>query len=250
MKKILLSAFCAFGLFSLAHAQAPCTPDAAALDNSVGIVPDTTTNFAKGCLNQPYSQLISVRVPTDTIEPNTNMPVQINYVEIVEVNNLPPGFDYACSTSDCKFAGGTDGCAIVTGPADQLGTWQLNVKLNANIKVALGPITQDIDNAMDDVDGWKIIIEDCEDVSTINPDNLASFKVYPNPATDKVMIADLADNGITKTIKVMNTAGQLIGEMTTVNDMVVFETANLNAGIYFVQVEQNNEKEVVKLIIE
>lgn len=257
MKKVLFSALMAFGMFSIANAQAPCTPDTQALNGSNGIVPDTTTNFAPACLNQPYSQVISVRVPTDTTAAQLGgQTVSINYIQVAAVNGLPPGLDYECMTPDCKFPGGTDGCAVVKGTPTQLGTFPLVVKLKANVQV---PIIGAMDNDMDDVTGWKIIVDDCgttpPDTTGTNPGtstldlNKVSFKLYPNPASEKVMIANLAGNGVA-VIEVMNTAGQLVGRIETTNDMVIFGTSNLNQGVYFVQVTQNNHKEITKLVIE
>lgn len=246
MKKILLPALMVFCSLTGVYAQAPCTPDSEALNNSNGIVPDSSTNFVKGCLNQPYSQVISVRVPHDTTAAQLGgATVAINYVQVTGVNNLPPNFTYECMTPDCKFPGGSDGCAVVKGPADQIGVWQLNVTLKANVDLGITSVDQD----MSDVNFWKIIVEDCN-TNGLGINESSSFKVYPNPAFEKIAIVNLSEQNVMKDVKITNTTGQVVKSIFTNESSLEIDIADLPSGVYFIQIIQNGQLNVKKLMVE
>lgn len=243
MKKLLLVVSTAFlGAMNL---NAQCTPDPA--HTSSGIYPDSATNFAPACVNVPYTQLITNVVPADTTVSvlGFTTTVPIVKIDLTETLGLPPGMTIACNPSDCSFAGGTTGCAIITGTCTTPGTYNVTFKLTATLGgagAALGPQNFTLDY-------YKIVVQsNC--TAGIGENTAANFKMFPNPATNKVMIEGL-DNETIQNISLTNAEGKLIRSYNSVNgSSMEINTADLNTGLYFVSVNHAKGTEVLKLIKE
>lgn len=61
-----------------------------------------------------------------------------------------------------------------------------------------------------------------------------TFEIYPNPATDKILIRQIEN---IRTIKVYNSLGSLVKEVRNTNEVDVSE---LSRGVHFLQVENGN----------
>ena len=61
-----------------------------------------------------------------------------------------------------------------------------------------------------------------------------NFEIYPNPATDKILIRQIEN---IRTIKVYNSLGSLVKEVRNTNEVDVSE---LSRGVHFLQVENGN----------
>jgi hypothetical protein len=154
-----------------------CTP---ANVSSVGIFPDSATNFAPAFQNTPYSQVITANVPADTaIAPPPIPPVPVAYVKLVSLSGLPDGLSYACVPSNCEFPGGATNCAVIQGtPIDPPGTYTLNIVLEpfvGNPPASAGTYT---------LDYYKIVVNP---PSAIIENGKPVFQVLqnsPNPASN------------------------------------------------------------------
>jgi hypothetical protein len=65
------------------------------IDNSittVGITPDSATNFVAGTVGVAYNQVIQVRAPVDSVIIVGGFPVTaiINFIEVTTLSGLPP----------------------------------------------------------------------------------------------------------------------------------------------------------------
>src|SRR5690554_2524741 len=242
MKKILLMCSFVMGLSAVASAQ--CTPGP---QFGNGIYPDTITNLVKGCKGVPYEQVVSVRVPKDTVAAFQGQTVtaKFNYIKIDSVQGMPAGLNYACNPSSCSFPGESDGCAIITGTTSLVGVHGLTFYLTANVKL---PIIGDLDQPQV-FSGYRIEIEECSTASLPLVNVVTSFDVYPNPAKGSVTVSNLSEFG-GKNIHIFNTEGKVVKTIFTDKDAVTFSTEALETGIYFVKVMQNNTQETVKLVIE
>jgi len=244
MKKILLTGFFAIGMISFASAQA-CTPGN---NFGNGIYPDSATNFVHGCKGQPYEQIINVLVPTDTTGSFQGQTVNADFDNITldSVSGLPTGLTYATNPADGKFLPQQPGCAIIQGTTNEVGTHNLTIYMTANLSVDLGVTT--IPYAQKDtLTYYKIVIDDCGTNGLLNTNKEASFNVYPNPATNVFTISNLKAGE--KAIQVVDASGKVVRSLNTSDENVTVSTSDLKAGIYFVQVVQNNQKETIKLVI-
>ena len=81
-----------------------------------------------------------------------------------------------------------------------------------------------------------------------------SIFIYPNPTTSKINLDITNEYKGDVLIKLYNVNGQLYFEenskMTNDGLLKQIDVSNYNRGIYFVELQFNNKKEVRKLIIE
>ena len=245
MKKLLLSI--AVLTFGASAAMAQCTPDVTApapnyADSTFGAWPDTTTNFVNGTVGVPYVQELQFKVPLDATDVNPLLVgATIQSFTVTAVNGLPPGLSYACNTSNCTFNGGSVGCALLSGTPTTADSYEVSIEVNG--VVMFGPITA---NAPYTFVGYEIVIGTLGEIELVyNP-----FKVVPNPANDKINIQGLSKFNVTG-IEITNMDGKVMRTMdaTGVASMEVSLDGFAN-GIYFVNVNHSNGKEVVKFIKE
>lgn len=251
MKRILLACSLIMGVSAGASAQ--CTPGP---NYGNGIYPDSATNFKSGCKDQPYEQVISLKIPKDTstIWNGQTAVVEIQTIELESVTGLPTGFTLACSAQDCKFPGNSTGCAVIQGTTSDAGVHNLVFALKTTVKIkTLGGVPIPGGQTMeqkDTLDYYKIIIDENCETSIVNINNIASFDVYPNPAKGNVTISKLVNDGLDKTIQVINAEGKIIKTLHTDKNSISISTEDIKSGIYFVKVTQKNAQETVKLVIE
>ena len=237
MKKLLLFVSAIFLVAMNLSAQ--CTPDPQY--TSSGIFPDSATNFLPACVGQTYTQLITNVVPADTTVVFGGFPVTIpiDSIVVVSVTGLPAGLTFACNNGDCAFPGGTIGCAIITGTPTTAGTFNLVITL----KAYAGPAPQDFT-----LDYYKIVVSNCAPVG-VNQITSSKFKMFPNPATDKVSIQGLDSKNIDK-IVLTDASGKTIDAFEVTGDELEINTSELNVGLYFVNIYDANGMETLKLIKE
>lgn len=81
-------------------------------------------------------------------------------------------------------------------------------------------------------------------------EQLASFAVYPNPATTTVNIELNEVRQEVQRLEIFNLKGQLMHSSTVVGTMNRINVEQLTRGIYFVRISTNNASSIQKLIIE
>ncbi len=84
--------------------------------------------------------------------------------------------------------------------------------------------------------------------SKINKLNIASFKVYPNPAKNKFTI-EIPNKFIANKIEVKNVTGKTLRTFYNIKNKVSINTNNLSKGIYFIQLSFENQNITQKIII-
>ena len=245
MKKLLLSI--AVITFGASAAMAQCTPDITApapnyADSTFGAWPDTTTNFVSGTVGVPYTQELQFKVPLDAGDVDPLLAGStIQSFTVDNVVGLPPGLSYACNISNCEFQGGSVGCALLSGTPTTAGTYEVSIEVTGVILIFGFPA-----DAPYTFVGYEINIGTAGEVELVyNP-----FKVVPNPANDKINIQGLSKFNVTD-IEITNMDGKVMRTMdaTGLATMEVSLDGFAN-GIYFVNVNHSNGKEVVKFIKE
>lgn len=101
-----------------------CTPDPQYVIEGPGVYPDSLVGLPPAYTCQAYSAVITVVVPYDTVidlgsGPDTTI---IDSAVLKSVDDLPPGFWYACEPPNCNFPGGTAGCIVLMGLASPSDT--------------------------------------------------------------------------------------------------------------------------------
>ncbi len=127
--------------------QSQCTPNPAYLDSGVGVYPHP---LADGCLNQNYTDTITVVTFSDTTVaipfPPFVLTVPLDSIHIDNVSNLPPGLIYTCGSANCMFYpnGNGDpltGCVEISGfPTSSMPNDSIEVTVTGYVTI-LGSVT-------------------------------------------------------------------------------------------------------------
>ncbi|WP_343701241.1 M60 family metallopeptidase [Chitinophaga sp.] len=75
-----------------------------------------------------------------------------------------------------------------------------------------------------------------------------SIKAYPNPSAHEFTLTVQSESSKVIHVKVMDVAGRLVKQLYTTSGQLLRFGQDLKAGIYFVEVQQAEKREVVKLI--
>jgi hypothetical protein len=257
VKKLLL--FISITLLTAVSASAQCTPGANFADSTYGVWcnctdvvegPDTVTYFPNGTVGVPYSQDMNFKVPTN-VTPEMDAAAAgslINNFTVTGVTGLPPGLVYGCNTSSCFYLGGVNGCANIIGVPTTVGAYNIAIEVTGNIAVVLIPGFPPVNVDQDIVfDGYRIVIDPAGSAGIaeiITP----NFLVYPNPANSTVNLLGMKGFDV-QAIKVVNTSGSVVASMENVNSSnVSIDIANLEEGIYFINVETSSNVEVIRFV--
>lgn len=87
----------------------------------------------------------------------------------------------------------------------------------------------------------------CTTFSTIglSENEMATFTIFPNPATEQVTISNLEAGS---TVVLVDVTGKIVSQVVSNSTTVTIETANFTSGVYFVRVSSLNG--IQKLVIE
>ncbi len=274
MKKIYLSLLLivavAFNVKSQAVPTCSLNPVFVA-SNSVGISPDSATNFVQGTVGVPYVQNITVKVPKDTVSTIkfcfnrfvlSNPTGTVNY-------GLPAGLNFASSTASVangtinaapslKFAGNANNCASIYGTPTTAGTYTLHLKVDAYGTATLGtcsntPNVSGGSNISTQYLNYYIIkINAATGLKEIGK-NSFNLENIPNPFTNSTTIRFfIAEEGLAK-LEVHNMLGKLIYttdiDAQLGNNEYVFNAKNLSNGMYFYTIKYKNFSETKRMIL-
>ena len=167
--------------------------------------------------------------PTDTIKG------EVNY-ESFEVNiQVPVGTDLSSCTS--IFVLSSNDTSYVAGIKQISGETQNDFSEDVIYNlIAENP---------DFTDEWTIIIEEVVSVK----ENINTFKIYPNPATDFLNI-ELPTNNEFNTFSIFDVTGNKIvsGQINNATHLKI-NIQNYNSGIYFIKFQSDNTTIVKKFTI-
>ena len=232
--------------FSFDQVHAQCTPDLTI--TTPGIYPDSATGLPSGMVSVPYSEVIQVRVLTDTSQ--GGFPVVITSITITGVSGLPPGITYACNPASCIFPGGSNGCILLSGTPSVAGIFNLNVDVSVAGTLfgnPLPPQNSSIDYYSITIDPFTGISQELSNVKF----NLLQNK--PNPATNFTDVIFTSPVGGDFKIKIFNMIGkevyyQTVRGMAGLNTSRV-ETENFTPGIYMISIEHGSDVITRRMIV-
>jgi hypothetical protein len=249
MKKILLTLTLALAFVG---ANAQCTPDPQF--TLAGIYPDSSTGMPDAIVGQPYNEIITIIVSTDTTVDvfGQSISVTIQQIELTDVANLPPSFSYDCLAPNCTFSGGTTTCAILSSAsptASEIGLHQIFMYTTTTVDAGLfGIQTQN-----DTIDYYYINVTNT--TSTVNQFNDFTFQmkdVFPNPVNNQSKIQFITGEPKGVVFSVFNYLGekmeeQIIAANRGVNDIFI-NANNYPNGMYLYSIN-NGEKIISKRML-
>jgi len=231
MKKTL---FVLLAFATVQFAQSQCTPDPSLIEDSFGIAPDTTQNFAPAFAGVAYNQVIHFKAPVTVEEalPDLGITGTINTFTVSGVSGLPPGLSYQCNAANCTYAGGASGCAVVSGTPTTEGTYEITISVTAMVTsgiltLPVGPI---------DFDGYRIVVYN--DSMMIVPNfKMEVLDIYPNPVNEVLNIGNLDQLSAISAIRIINLEGRVMENISFDGETSIsVNTAAYKAGAYFVEV--------------
>jgi hypothetical protein len=254
MKKLLLSLL-AFGFMYQASAQ--CTPDPQF--TSPGVYPDSATGLAVSYVGQPYTQLMTAVVPSDTttVVSGVTVPVTINSITVTSFTGLPTNYNYVCNPTNCSFPGGSSGCLLIfstqnpTSP--MVGRYMLTITLETQgtAQTFLGniPVSQ-----TDVVDYYYIDIEEATPatVGELKGFDFEVLNASPNPAIEQTRLEFVSGNNSNYQLIVTNLLGEQVYSTNITahrgKNTAILNVSDWSEGIYIYTLT-NGQKTVSKKLV-
>jgi hypothetical protein len=274
MKKILLTAFIASGLYS-AQAQTVCNANGPNLPTVTQyIIPDSTTNLLHACAGLAYEQIIYIKAPKDTTVVFAGAPVSA-IVDSIVVNLDSLGLPSYLSVASVAAAKaptatvaykhlvlrgpGNDSiaCIKISGiiPAGTAaGTIPLTIKLSSAGKAGgVVPIT-----LPSTVTAYKIVIDPSGsgvcNVAIKQLQNVNTVVITPNPTTGNAVLTCNVTNAFDGNLSIVNAVGQVVyNRSLSLNigqQKVMLPTDGLASGMYQIIVRQGGAQSTSKLIVQ
>ncbi|NNM15167.1 MAG: T9SS type A sorting domain-containing protein, partial [Bacteroidia bacterium] len=216
-----------------------------------GIYPDSATNFASGTQGVPYSQVIQVRVPQDSIIIVGGFPVTatINLIDVTSIGGLPPGLSYTCNPVTCIYVGNSNGCAEIMGTPTAAGYYPLQAVLETNATIFGVPTTQ-----IDTIDYYFIDIAIGIGIAEVNSETeLVLNQNVPNPVTDYTQITYYSSKNRIISLTVHDLLGSLVysSEMEAHKGENFFNLnlSGISSGIYVYSIGNDEVKATKRLVI-
>ena len=207
MKKLArLCAILFISVFAVAEISAQCEPDTANCKDTgdpgqicPSVLPEVT-------VNAPYDEVVTV-IPPASFE-YLGTVIEVAYIVIDSVKNLPPGIDYY--TNATKFYPDTVYCVQIVGTPTEAGNFSLAIYVTPFVDIGTG----DTISAGQVVDTTSVVLT-VHGTSGINPYQVNEFQVIPNVPNPFVDITKLGfftpfDDRIQ--LEVYNILGELMHE--------------------------------------
>jgi hypothetical protein len=251
MKKLLLS-FCGIAISASAMSQT-CSPLQSWADTTdYGAYPDTIVNFPQAEQNVFYSTDLNFKVPaavTADLDPTGGSLVgsEIESFVVDAVNGIPPGLDYACNESMCEYLGGANGCANIYGTPTTIGTYDITIDITATVILeVLGIPIPSPQSAT--FEGYKINVV-AQGTAGLSYEVIEPLSIYPNPAHDKLTIANVASALNPSVITITDISGKVVSSLNTSSQSeYTFDVNGLENGLYIINVFYENGVESIKFM--
>ena len=245
MKKRILFVLICVATIIAGRSFAQCVPDLSI--TQPGIYPDSATGLPAGTAGVPYSQVIQVKVLTDTTA--NGLPVIVTDITIVSVSGLPPGITYTCNPSNCVFPGGSNGCILLSGTPTVAGSFPMVVDLNVTGTLFGIPITQP-----STVDYYVITIN--TNTGLPSASGAGKFELLqnkPNPATSYTDISFTSPIGGDFNLKIYNLIGKEVYTQTvrgmSGQNVVRINTDDFAPGVYMLSLNNGNSIVTRRMIV-
>jgi len=246
MIKKLLTLTVLLSIFAASQVRSQCTPNTSIV--IPGVYPDSATGLQPGYVGTPYSEVIQVRIPVDTVFQGNIVPI-IDF-EIDSINGLPPAFSYASNPGTGVFPGGTNGCILISGMPAATGTYNLDV-----YGVAHGLLFGSPAQLPFVIDYYKIVIHPASGAGV--PQNASySFTVSqnePNPFSSYSDIHFTSPSGGKADLKVYNMIGKEIYSgsyrVITGKNTIRIDARDFESGVYMYTLNMGQNTVTKRMII-
>lgn len=221
-----------------------------------------------GIVGSPYSQTLTLVVLEDTIMDvasflpaavvsamslasiPTVLSLGINHVAF-DVTGLPNGLSYTCDKSNCEYPSGIEGCVLINGTPNQLGSFAVPVSMtiNAQIPAITDPVlgTTIFAGMAVELPSFSTVEYDLLVAGSTVIDEVDNYilKISPNPTANEATLSlDLMSD-----VVVFNVLGKQVFKSVSIQGVCVLSKADLGKGIFYIMIKSENKTETIKLII-
>ncbi|MCI5055286.1 MAG: T9SS type A sorting domain-containing protein [Flavobacteriales bacterium] len=259
MNKVLLVVL-SFCFFTYSYSQVvptvvptACGTDPLYADSSLGVWPDTTDNIPCTRPNVGYKTILQVKVPLDAGDIDAALAGN-NIIEarVKDVDGLPGGM--VVQVNSAAWAGGGQGCAVLTGQTSALGTHNISINTEGDIDVGNGNVATEAIT----FGGYKLVVDNActtppVTVSEVAKHGFALGQNSPNPSGDNTWIeVESIVNGSAAFV-VYNMLGEAVFQrnfgMTAGKNVIQVITQDYPTGLYTYTIEMNGKKLSKKMIV-
>jgi hypothetical protein len=258
MKKLLLSIISFLFISFSSYSQ--CTPDT--YTTPPYIRPDSATNLPHAQVGVPYSAVIQVRVPIDTT--SGSFTCNYDYIDVLGISGLPPGYTYACNPSNCHFVGNSNNCVLISGPAPPQAwegdTFRLNVTIHYRLYLAGFPSVE-CANTIDSTSlgYYMIIVDQSSGIEVLSGSRFEVAQNKPNPFNKTTTIEFSSPVKDSYTLKVSNILGKVVFSKTISAsrglNKIALNTRDISfkefsSGVYFYTLSNNKHAVTKRMVIQ
>lgn len=225
--------------------SAQCDPDTSCINiENPNFCP---RNLIDATVNKSYEAIITV-IPPSTFEYEGTI-LDIIYIEIDTVLNLPPGIDFQANAD--TFYADTAYCIRISGTPTVEGSYSLGIQVSPTIKHPLLQVPLKADSIVDDTSVVMVV----NGASGIDPYAIGEFKVrqnIPNPFSEVTTIGFYTPFDDKIELQVYNILGELMYEeiqgYPPGEYNFRFDGQKLLPGTYFYRVTNNSANFTGKFI--
>ncbi|MFM7014697.1 MAG: T9SS type A sorting domain-containing protein [Bacteroidota bacterium] len=247
MKKIftILASFILLGS-NIAFSQ--CTPNTSI--TQPGIFPDSATGLTPAVMNQPYTQIMQMRVPVDTVVSIGPLPVTVPIVsiELMSFTGLPAGLSYSCNPASCVYPGGSNGCVAITGTPTVSGHFPL-IAVTKTIATVFGVPTPQYDT----LTYYYLDVTTSAGLSESGVPTLSMSQNMPNPTEDFTSIIYNLPSTSEVEFYMHNMIGKEVYHRTYNGDqgenVIKLDVRDFTPGVYMYSISVNGESITKRMVI-
>ncbi|MEP6792759.1 MAG: T9SS type A sorting domain-containing protein [Saprospiraceae bacterium] len=260
MKKIILVILVAVLSINFVNAQ-DCIRDSSLLITGDVLSPTPWTsdapfyNLHAACIGEPYSQSITINVPTDIFGvPVTNLSIPTSFA----IHNKPNGMAYACDPPNCIFNSGTLGCISLFGVplSENMVPDTLDMHIDASYNTLIGPVAIDIPASLSEGGHFFLILNapgNCFLSSTKETrSSFSQVHAIPNPFIWETNIVVHSNQNGSFKFALFNILGHQMYtqkvQLTEGNNQFYFDGSDLTSGIYFYSIGNDEGSSVCSFV--
>lgn len=218
--------------------SAQCEPDTANCEDIEAPGQICPSQLPNAGLNDLYDEVVTI-IPPGSYPIGEMGEVDIYYIKIDSVKNLPPGIDYFPG-ADTLYPD-TAYCIQLTGTPTQTGEFALAIHITATVDFLGNPLAFQV------VDDSSLVIEVVE-ILGIDPDPITEFQVFqnaPNPFSELTRLSYYTPNQEKIELSIYNILGVLVHSESAVaprgKHNFKFDGSELQPGTYLYRVEAGDK---------
>lgn len=232
-------------LISINSSYAQCIPEDEStcpdIENNGEICPDTLPDLTQGTF---YSESITI-LPPPEIEIIPGNPIPLHHIQIMNIDNLPPGLTWVSNDTANVFLTGTYYCVLLEGTPSDTGTFFLKIIVDAYIPGIGGSDPIYIGTTVDSTSVSLTVNE-----NTAIPEyiftNLNFISTIPNPFSDITEIKfNIKENSEVEFV-VYNLMGeQIFREIifaSSGENFIKYNGSNIPKGLYLFSVSSETSR--------